>query len=204
MVLFHCFRPDFMWPDRVQPAFSDQLPLTSSPTHPQEVLTMQVAIKTGLPVPRVICYGEHPDTPHAPVSILMTRVPGRGLGQAYESLTDEDRNLVLQEIYSLMGTPIRSVRVPNHSLGPFETEKELNEYLIEPAWAAYHDALDRARVMERLPHRILFTHGDLQHHNILEFTTSVKVTREDFWWYGFVELDCDRALFSLTSAVYYW
>lgn len=32
--------------------------------------------KAGLPVPRVICYSDHPDTLHAPISILMTCVPG--------------------------------------------------------------------------------------------------------------------------------
>jgi hypothetical protein len=192
----------------------------------------------------------------------MTRLPGKELGQAYQALSDEDRNSVLEElkgyletirkwknpwggnrICTLLGTPIRSIRVPNHLVGPFETEKELNEYLISAAWAggfssktAYNDALDRARLMERLPHRILFTHGDLQHHNILvqdgrvtgfldwetagwypdywEFTTALRVTPEDFWWYDFVirlgggiyltELDCERALTSLTSASYYW
>lgn len=234
----------------------------SDGTRIEEVVTMQVARRAGLPVPRVICYGEHLDTPHAPVSILMTRLPGIELGQAYEALSDEDRNSILAElkgfletirkwknpwggerICSLLGTPIRSIRVPNHFAGPFETEKELNDYLMKPAWAdgfsstiAYNDALDRARVIEKLAHPILFTHGDLQHHNILvqdgritgfldwesagwypdywEFATALRVTLEDFWWYNFVmhlggdqyvkELDCERALTSLTSASYYW
>lgn len=234
----------------------------SDGTRIEEVVTMQVARRAGLPVPRVICYGEHPDTPHAPISILMTRLPGRELGQAYVTLSDRDRESILNElkgyldtirkwknpwgedrICSLIGTPIRSVRVPNHLLGPFETEEELNDYLIKAAWAGgfsseteYNEALDRARRMAELPHRILFTHGDLKHHNILvqggrvtgfidwesagwypsywEFTTAIKVTPEDFWWYDFVirlgggaylkELDCERALTSLTSSSYYW
>jgi hypothetical protein len=182
----------------------------------------------------------------------MTRLPGRELGQSYETLSDEDRDSILKElkgyldtirkwknpwgenrICSLIGTSVRSVRVPNHLLGPFDTEEELNKYLVEPAWAGgfsseteYEEALDRARVMMRLPHRILFTHGDLKHHNILvqgdritglldwesagwcpsywEFTTALRMTRENFWWYDFVirlggatylkELDCERAL----------
>ncbi|CRG88237.1 hypothetical protein PISL3812_05264 [Talaromyces islandicus] len=234
----------------------------SDGTRIEEVVTMQVARCAGLPVPKVICYGEHPDTPHAPVSILMTRLPGRELGQSYETLSDNDRESILKElkgyldtirkwknpwggyrICSLLGTPIRSIRVPNHLIGPFEMEQDLNEYLIKPAWAegfpsktAYNDALDRAKVMETLSHRILFTHGDLQHHNILvqdgritgfldwesagwypeywEFTTALRATLEDFWWYDFVlrlggdtylkELDSERALTSLTSASYYW
>lgn len=59
---------------------------------------MQVARKAGLPVPRVICYGDHPDTPHAPVSIFMIRLPGKELGQVYEALSDEDKRSVLQEL----------------------------------------------------------------------------------------------------------
>jgi hypothetical protein len=59
---------------------------------------MQVARLAGFPVPRVIRYGDHPDTPHAPVSILMTRVPGEELGQVYETLSDEDKNSILEEL----------------------------------------------------------------------------------------------------------
>ncbi|PYI10663.1 kinase-like protein [Aspergillus sclerotiicarbonarius CBS 121057] len=234
----------------------------SDGTRIEEVLTMEVARKAGLPVPRVICYGEHPDTPHAPVSILMTRVPGRELGQVYETLTNEDKASVFQQldqylktirkwkspwgenrICSLVGTPLRSIRVPNHLAGPFESEQELNDYLREPAWAggfrsemAYNDALKRAKRMDEKSHPIVFTHGDLKHHNIMvhegritgfldwesagwypdywEFTTALRFTPESFRWYHFVvalggesylpELDCERALTSLTSASYCW
>lgn len=195
---------------------------------------MQVARNAGFPVPKVICYGEHPDTPHAPVSILMTRLPGRELGQVYESLSSEEKRSIVQElkrdlevmrgwaspwgrnrICSLLDTTIRSVRVPNHFAGPFESEAEFNEYLIRPSWSggfssetAYNDALDVAKGMEKLAHRIVFTHGDLKHHNILvkdghitvfldwesagwypeywDFTTALRFAREDFWWYDFV------------------
>ena len=47
-----------------------------------------------------------------------------------------------------------------------------------------------------------------------DFTTALRFTLEDFWWYSFVtklggesylaELDCEKALTSLTSASYYW
>ncbi|KAI1990667.1 hypothetical protein LOZ53_003127 [Ophidiomyces ophidiicola] len=235
----------------------------SDGTRLEEVLTMQVARNAGLPVPKVICYGEHPDCPHAPYSILMTRVPGKELGQVYDSLSDDDRTLIFTQlksfleairqwkspwgdnrICSLIGSSIRSVRIPKHSAGPFESEAELNEYLIKPAWAggfsseaAYNDALNRAQQMEKLsPHRIVFTHGDLKHHNIMvkdgkitgfldwesagwypeywDFTTAFGITTKTFWWYDFVmrlggnlyleELECEYALFSLTSSSYYW
>jgi aminoglycoside phosphotransferase len=188
---------------------------------------MQVARKAGLPVPRVICYGDHPDTPHVPVSILMTRLPGQELTQAYKSLSDEDKHLVLQElrdylevirkwkspwgarVCSLIGTSVRSVRIPNHYAGPLESEQEFNAYLIEPASAgsfesesAYKETLSRAKKMQDMSHRIVFTHGDLKHHNILvqggritgfldwesagwypeywEFTTALRFVRKEF------------------------
>lgn len=90
--------------------------------------------------------------------------------------------------------------------------------------------------MNKMSRRIVFTHDDLKPHNILvrggqitglldwesagwypdywEFTTALRFTREEFWWYGFViglgggsysaELVCERALTSPTSASYYW
>ncbi|PKY08753.1 phosphotransferase family protein [Aspergillus campestris IBT 28561] len=224
---------------------------------------MEVARRAGLPVPRVICYGEHADSPHAPVSIPMTRIPGDELGRVYEALSDAERDTIQMQlkgylevmrrwehpwdgsrVCSLVGTAVRSVRVPNdHLTGPFESEQELNENLLKPAWAGgfpseaeYNDALARARKMGSMAHRVVFTHGDLKHHNILvqngritgfldwesagwypeywEFTTALGFTMEDFWWYNFViglgggrymaELDCERALASLTGSSYYW
>ena len=89
--------------------------------------------------------------------------------------------------------------------------------------------------MEDLSHGIVFTHGDLRPHNIMVeggrimslldcesagwygywgFTTALRFTFEESWWYDFVigiggglymeELKCERALTSLTSASYYW
>ncbi|PLN74798.1 protein kinase-like protein [Aspergillus taichungensis] len=234
----------------------------SDGTRLEEVLTMEVARRAGLPVPRVICYGEHLDSPHAPISILMTRVPGDELGRVYEMLSDTERDSIRMQlkgylevmrrwenpwggnrVCSLLGTAVRSVRIPNHLAGPFESEQELNEYLLRPAWpggfpseTAYNNALDRAKKMHSMSHRIVFTHGDLKHHNILvqngqitgfldwesagwypeywDVTTALGFTQENFWWYDFVmglgggqymaELDCERALTSLTSSSYYW
>ncbi|THV74770.1 APH-domain-containing protein [Aureobasidium pullulans] len=206
----------------------------SDGTRAEEVLAMEAARRAGMPVPRVICYGEQPDSPHAPVSILMTRLPGRELGRVYEDLDVAERDAILNEmnaylssmrqwkspwgrerICSSSGTSIRSVRVPFTTMGPFETEDQMNDYLLFPAG---HDAYDTEedypslkKEIEKLfsdKHRIVYTHGDLKHHNILiheghvsgfidwesagwypeywEFTTALRFQREDFWWYDFV------------------
>lgn len=64
----------------------------------EEVLAMQVARRAGLPVRRVICYGEHPGRPHAPVSIPMTRILGDELGRVYKTLTDVERDSSLLQL----------------------------------------------------------------------------------------------------------
>lgn len=206
----------------------------SDGTRLEEIQAMQVARAAGFPVPKVICYGEHPTCPHAPVSILMTRLPGGELGQVYEHLSEEDKETALTEmqvmlkvmrewqnpwgaerICSISGTAIRSVRVPNHSIGPCENEQEFNECLLSTASShsfasqgLYEEKLASARKMHSIHHKIVFTHGDLKHHNILfykghvsgfldwesagwypdywDFTTALRFMPKDFWWYNFI------------------
>ncbi|KAI2790223.1 hypothetical protein POX_d05729 [Penicillium oxalicum] len=141
------------------------------------------------------------------------------------------------------GTSIRSIRVANYLIGPFESEEGLKEYLIRPSWSggfpsesAYKNALARAKGMGKMSYPIVFTHGDIKPHNVLvtegqitgfldwesagwypdywDFTTALRIGMEDFWWYNFViglgggaylaELDCERALTSLTVDSYCW
>ncbi|KAF2759038.1 kinase-like protein [Pseudovirgaria hyperparasitica] len=206
----------------------------SDGTRLEEVQAMMVARSAGLPVPRVIAYGDHPDTPHALVSILMTRLPGCDLGLVYESLTPAQQETIQKEtatmldtirnwrspwgkdrICSITGGPIRSVRVPDHIIGPCESETEFNDLLIQPASQhgyasaeAFEEALACARKMQTKLHRIVFTHGDLKHHNIMvhegrvsgfidwesagwypdywDYTTAMRYMPEDFWWFKFV------------------
>lgn len=196
---------------------------------------MQVARAAGLPVPRVICYGEHPDMPHAPISILMTTMPGCELNTVYRTMTPEQQATILSElkqyldvmrrwpnpwganrICSVSGTAVRSVRVPSHSMGPFESELELNKFLLSHTWSGdfkspeeYEEALAKAKEMKSIPHKIVFTHGDLVHHNILvhdghvsaildweaagwlpeywEFTTAWRFMNPRHWWYDVVK-----------------
>lgn len=116
-----------------------------------------------------------------------------------------------QHICSAIGTPIRSVRVPKHIMGPFSSENGLNDFLIRPAshyLLKTSHAFDEARVIaneiREIPHRVTFTHGDLVIHNILvgrdghlfgildwesagwlpeywEFTTAMRFIRTTWW-----------------------
>ena len=196
---------------------------------------MQVARAAGFPVPRVICYGEHPDTPHALISIIMTRMPGSELGQVYKSLRPEEKDTIMSElklyidvmrswhnpwgrnrICSVSGTAIRSIRVPRHTMGPFENEQEFSDFLIgatsnEGSMSAskFEETIARVKEAHAIPHKIVFTHGDLMHHNILvhnghlsaildweaagwlpdywEFTTAARLMRPGLWWYDCVK-----------------
>lgn len=115
-------------------------------------------------------------------------------------------------ICSVLGTSIRSTRVPNHIMGPFTSEGDLTQYLLSAASdhgfqsrEEYDEALVRAKRIDQRPHRVTFTHGDFKAHNILvddnghlsgfldwesagwcpeywDFTTAVRFGR-DSWWY---------------------
>jgi hypothetical protein len=204
----------------------------SDGTRLEEVAATMIARSSGFPAPKIISYGEHPSKPHAPMSILMTRVPGTELGNPglYEGLTDDERESIFaeldcmiqvmrkwsqpqgkQQICSVLGTAVRSVRIPNHAVGPCESESEFNDHLF--ASLARHSFETReefektVEIAERLRktrHPIVFTHGDLKHHNIMvldghisafldwesagwypdywEFTTPLRFSRNDHWW----------------------
>ena len=54
-----------------------------------EVEAMMAIRKAGIPAPRVISYGEHSWTPWAPVSILMTRLPGVELDEIFPKQVEQ-------------------------------------------------------------------------------------------------------------------
>lgn len=189
----------------------------SDGTRVEEILATHVCYAAGFPTPRILCYGDHPETPWAPVSILMTKLPGREIGQAYPSLSPEAKATALEDmklylaairqwqspwgperICSITGSAIRSIRVPTHKLGPYETPAELHEHLLEPAsntfatTAIFDDHVARARELQLLQLQrpgggVKFTHGDLKHHNILVDEHSGHVTGVLDWeaagWY---------------------
>ncbi|KAI1383784.1 kinase-like domain-containing protein [Hypoxylon trugodes] len=182
----------------------------SDGTSLDEVSSMCAIRRAGIPAPLVISYGEHASTPWAPISILMTRIPGPELADVYKFLDPDKRQQIVSEIhamlktirswpnpwekriYSLSGGPIRSIRVPNHSLGPFESESELNDYLISTAslhgfksTEDFENALAVAKKMQALSHPIVFTHGDFALHNILVYDGHVSgfIDWETAGWY---------------------
>ncbi|KAF2245033.1 kinase-like protein [Trematosphaeria pertusa] len=204
----------------------------SDGTRLEEVAATMIARSAGFPVPKIVSYGEHLDAPHAPVSILMTRIPGKDLGdpELYEGMTDDDRESIFAElqcilqvmrkwphpwgkeqICSVLGTAVRSVRIPGHAVGPFESESEFNDHLFSSISGhsfetreKFEETVGVAERLRKMRHPIVFTHGDLKHHNIMvldghisgfldwesagwypdywEFTTPLRFGPRDFWW----------------------
>lgn len=171
---------------------------------------MRAVRAAGIPAPKVVSYGEHPETPWAPVSILTTRLPGAELGRAYGDLGPAERDTILMElravleairswknpwgrrICSISGDAIRSIRVPNHRIGPCDSEDEFDDYLLStasshsfPTQEEYEETLTAARKLHTLSHRIVFTHGDLALHNILVHNGHVSglIDWESAGWY---------------------
>lgn len=113
-----------------------------------EVVAMQMARAAGMPVPRLLCWGEHPNDWRR-ISMLMTRLPGFPLANSWDPLeADRDEGPWLDDlkrclhtmrtwkspfnetrICSAAGTWISTQRVPGHRMGPVECERELHEYL---------------------------------------------------------------------------
>lgn len=175
-----------------------------------EVYAMVTVRAAGFPCPKVISIGEHPSSPFARVSILMTRLPGEPFDEAYDDLMPDQREVVVAElklmldtmrrwkspwgrrICSISGGSIRSIRVPGHRIDPCETEVELVDFLLAPASRLsfnsdedYRQALRAAKSLSAVEHNIVFTHGDLALHNVLVYDGHVSgfIDWESAGWY---------------------
>ena len=224
-----------------------------------EYAATKIARAAGMPVPKALSFGEHPNDDLRRFSILMTRLPGFELCNSDETLdveADEPwisqlkacvvamrqwRSPYFDGVCSALGTSIWSTRVPRHIMGPFETQEELHDFLLSAESKVgfcsndeYEEAKAKANKIRQMPHRNTFTHGDLKAHNILidrkgqlsgildwesagwlpeywDFTTVMRFGK-DSWWYQVMEwmgehdytkeVECDRALHSLTGGSY--
>lgn len=162
----------------------------------EEAAAMEMARAAGMPVPRVLSVGVHPNSPHTRYfSILMTRLPGFSLDNSFdlfdidwenpeEPFLRELRDCITamrtwhspyaQSICSALGTSIRSSRVPGHVMGPFTDPDEFHDFLLAPASAHGFDSMEEysktlklANELRNYHHRLTFSHGDLKAHNIL-------------------------------------
>ncbi|KAF2645999.1 phosphotransferase family protein [Massarina eburnea CBS 473.64] len=221
----------------------------SDGTRLEEVAATMVMRSAGFPVPRIIAYGEHPYMPHAPVSILMTRLPGSDLGNQgiWEQMNDDERETIYTEllymlrvmrnwsnpwgeerICSILGTSVRSVRIPNHSVGPCESESEFNDNQFSTVSTygfetrdMFEEKLAVAKKILPMRHPIVFTHGDFKHHNVMvhnghvsgfidweaagwypdywEYTTQLRFAPDDFWSALVLRLGGEKYLAELES-----
>ncbi|EFE44646.1 hypothetical protein TRV_00573 [Trichophyton verrucosum HKI 0517] len=159
----------------------------------EEAVAMQMVAAAGIPTPKILCYGEHPNDPYnRHISILMTRLPGITLENSRDPLDIETSGPWLEELKtcvsamrqwsppeklftgSVIGTAVHSQRVPNHIMGPFTTQNGLYDHLFSTASShgftsteKFEEALTEARKIYERPHRVVFTHGDFKAHNIL-------------------------------------
>lgn len=183
----------------------------SERTRIEEVVAMKMARAAGMPVPKVLCYGDHPNDWRG-VSILMTRLPGWSLNNSRDDFIEDDEQPWFSElarcfhamrkwehpfegepICSVLNTTISSPRVPGHAMGPFESEEKMHDYLESTASArgfksleAFESTLAQAKQLRTLDHSIVFTHGDFKAHNLLvddEYRLSGFLDWECTGWY---------------------
>ncbi|KAJ5626689.1 hypothetical protein N7528_004116 [Penicillium herquei] len=144
----------------------------SDRTSKEEVAAMQMARAAGMPVPKVLSCGEHPNAPYNRFwSILTTRLPGIQLENSYDTLHVESEEpcclnskpasppcvngpRLMINVYALSLTRLYGVPDPVSGHGFDTTEK-------------YLKARAQTNNIRNFQHRITFTHGDFKAHNIL-------------------------------------
>jgi aminoglycoside phosphotransferase (APT) family kinase protein len=73
-----------------------------------------------------------------------------------------------------MRTSLRSLRVTNNIIRPLVDEDEIKDHLLSPAsrysfdsTTEYIHALKQANTIRKYPHRVSFTHGDIEAQYVL-------------------------------------
>jgi hypothetical protein len=70
----------------------------SDRTRIEKAVAMQMARAAGMPVPKVLCYGEHLSDPFRPISILITRLPSWPLNNSSDQFVAEEEEAWLDEL----------------------------------------------------------------------------------------------------------
>ena len=158
-------------------------------TREQEASAMIAARAIGIPAPRFLQFGDHGATG----SILMTRIPGKPLDEAYESLSPNEMQTITQELVECInlmrsfrspwgarvcsdsGGPVSGSRIPGGRLEPCHDEYAFHSAYLEYAdpqfWyyetPSFENNLTTANTLLTMTHTMVFTHGDLMPHNIM-------------------------------------
>ncbi|KAI5118014.1 hypothetical protein M0805_003451 [Coniferiporia weirii] len=194
----------------------------------EEVMAMEVARTIGIPTPRVYSYGF--GTKKMPFdTIVMSRIPGKTLEEVRKSLSPAELDTIRAElagyvelmrqykspwgsrICSVDNTAVRGARIPGGLMDPCKDEVEFIERFIRIGSPNYWDwpepfeeAVSKAKSMIEVQHPIVFTHGDLQDHNIMvhnghisgiidweyagwfpdywEYTQMFRALSQEWWW----------------------
>ncbi|KDQ58933.1 hypothetical protein JAAARDRAFT_46576 [Jaapia argillacea MUCL 33604] len=142
-----------------------------------------ISKSTRIPVPRVILsatgLGRH--------YTLMTRAVGRNLQNAWQDMDAEQQTKIISQLRDFVdqlralmppdahrisgfdGGPLLDSRLPgSQPCGPFSSEKDFNEHLLDCTRVYVCDEIvDEIRPQLSLDHRIYFTHADLAARNII-------------------------------------
>lgn len=143
-----------------------------------------MARKMGIPVPRILLYGESEDGLRG--SILMTRIPGNCLATVMESYSTEELAVVLKEVGECLkkirsfpspygeavcgplGGNIHNRYVPMHNLERQRNSDEFYAKLYTYAdLSKGKDLMERAQMLQGKSQRIVLGHSDLTPYNIM-------------------------------------
>ncbi|KAI0360171.1 hypothetical protein OH77DRAFT_905952 [Trametes cingulata] len=155
----------------------------------QEGLAMNLARAMGVPAPRFISFGEPPPHyPYAMPSMLMTRLPGIELDMIdddavnFELVRDDLVRILTcmrrfaspwgDAICGVDGGPVCGPMVPASPLPPCKDEAAFHQVLRKIGHfsntAGRKNSIAAAEAFFSLPpHAVVFTHGDLNRHNIM-------------------------------------
>jgi aminoglycoside phosphotransferase (APT) family kinase protein len=150
----------------------------------QEARGTMIARKMGVPVPRILLYGESEDGWTA--SILMTHIPGVSLSTVCQSYSPEEIKVVLKEVGECLAR-IRSFPSPYGEAvcGPlggtiYSKFVPWNKLERQPNCEEFYknlykdgnpnegpEVVARAKKLQGMSHRIVLGHGDLAPQNIM-------------------------------------